>query len=168
MEATVSKWFFLNENGFWLKFHRSLFLGFLLTISQDWCRWWLGADLRTNNDSLLTLKVNFPNIIYIHFQRNEAIIVRMPKQTKKIRINTSREMKHLWLYEKKPVMRTLDTAIANFISVQLCHHSFVLCSTIFIFIHYDIWYLVDIGTTLILKRCHYIRWMTCVLFLGLR
>ena len=34
---------------FWLKFHRSLFLGVQLTIFQHWFRWWLGADQATSH-----------------------------------------------------------------------------------------------------------------------
>ena len=33
---------------FWIKFHWSLFLRFLLTIFQHWYRWWLGADQVTS------------------------------------------------------------------------------------------------------------------------
>ena len=34
---------------FQLGFHRNLFLSFQLTVSQHWCRWWLGADQATNH-----------------------------------------------------------------------------------------------------------------------
>ena len=41
---------FLNENfDFQMKFHWSLFLGVLLTICQQWFRWWLCVDQTTSH-----------------------------------------------------------------------------------------------------------------------